>query len=186
MDAPAGLEWYVTRNGQRVGPILQENIERLHSYGRLQASDLVWSAKLGEWKNASEVFDFAPPPLPPPLPSSEIRPPPISEQTKYKARRPAGSVLGWLTLGLGALLSSAAIAWWAIFYTAVLQGFSDGRNVPSLLTAKDCLFSASGPCAVVSTLAQLGGGLPYQPLLFWLGATIFVIGAFIVIVTAER
>ena len=69
MNIPADAEWYVSRNGQQLGPMSKAQLDEMNTTGKLEPSDHVWTAQLGEWKPASAVLQFTratPPPPPPP------------------------------------------------------------------------------------------------------------------------
>jgi hypothetical protein len=77
MNFPTGTEWYVSRNGQQLGPMSKAQLDEMHQTGKLEPSDHVWAAELGDWKLASAVLQFAratPPPPPPPARFGESRP----------------------------------------------------------------------------------------------------------------
>ena len=70
------MEWYYVENGERKGPVPDEELLRLARERVLTPDDLVWHAELGEqWQKASVVpglFDAEPPETaepPPPLPA---------------------------------------------------------------------------------------------------------------------
>lgn len=68
--------WYYVSNGQRIGPISFLELKTLCSTGKLQRNSLIWMAGLTNWKAAGEeagLFPaFAPPGMPPSIPSLEI------------------------------------------------------------------------------------------------------------------
>ena len=65
--------WYVSRNGQQIGPMTPAQINDMHASNKLAPADFVWNANLGDWKPASSVFQFDLAMVPPP-------PPPVSVQ----------------------------------------------------------------------------------------------------------
>jgi len=68
-------QWYYTRNGQRCGPVTEDQVRQFAATGQIQATDLVWTNGMAEWTQAGTVF---PPPsipdLPPQIPGG---PPPL-------------------------------------------------------------------------------------------------------------
>ena len=60
-------QFYYEQNGQRLGPILIEDIKHL----QISGETLIWFEGLSEWTKAKEISDLAdylkkiPPPLPP-------------------------------------------------------------------------------------------------------------------------
>lgn len=71
------MQWYYVTNGQRQGPVGDEEIRQLATNGTIQTSDLVWNEGMGqEWKAAGQVPELSgsfsgtlqPPPA---LPASE-------------------------------------------------------------------------------------------------------------------
>src|SRR5688572_8761860 len=63
------MEWYYVQAGQRVGPISQEELERLFQSGATSADTLVWRAGMADWQPYSAWKGVEPglaglPPLP--------------------------------------------------------------------------------------------------------------------------
>jgi hypothetical protein len=87
--------------------------------------------------------------------------------------------LGNVLLTGGVLLLVAAVLWWFAFYSSVvreMRRLSGGQGEGSVLDALSCLYSSSGVCALVSGVAALAGKTPYEPMLFWIGLGVLVIG----------
>ena len=66
-------QWYYAQQGQRKGPVSDEQLRQLASVGELNPTDLVWKNGMASWGPASEVeglfaSEDQPPPLPPDLP----------------------------------------------------------------------------------------------------------------------
>jgi uncharacterized membrane protein len=54
------MQWYYVTNGQRQGPVGDEEIRQLATNGTIQTSDLVWNEGMGqEWKAAGQVPELA-------------------------------------------------------------------------------------------------------------------------------
>lgn len=82
--------------------------------------------------------------------------------------------LSLITLGAGALITVAAITWWAMFYSEVINPLvGPGKNLASVV---HCLWSSPSDCTFLSSLYGLTGGTPYDPSIFWIGISGIVIG----------
>jgi uncharacterized membrane protein len=77
------MQWYYVTNGQRQGPVGDEDIRQGIANGTIQASDLVWNEGMGqEWKAAGQVSELAeffkgavqPPPTPALEPAFPVTP----------------------------------------------------------------------------------------------------------------
>jgi len=79
-----------------------------------------------------------------------------------------------ILIWVGALIVAGALLWWATFYTQVM---GKGHSLP--IDALRCLYSSSGQCGFIASLARLSGGTPYNPTFFWIG--IIVLGAGIIL-----
>jgi hypothetical protein len=77
--------------------------------------------------------------------------------------------------GLGLLGIMASLFWWWKFYSPVAQSFGSPNALPPL----ECLFSHSGACGIVSTVASYAGASPYEPTLFWISLAVLVVGTLI-------
>ena len=64
-------QWYYAQQGQRKGPVSEEQIRQLMSSGQIQPTDLVWKQGMAQWTQASQVFATLPPNpnVPPPSPA---------------------------------------------------------------------------------------------------------------------
>jgi TRAP-type mannitol/chloroaromatic compound transport system permease small subunit len=72
----------------------------------------------------------------------------------------------WAMIG-GCALVAAAVVWWAIFGITLPGG-----------TELLCLVSWTGKCASAKAAASVAGvWFPYEPLAFWLGVAVFLVGA---------
>jgi hypothetical protein len=93
--------WYVSRNGQQIGPMSRAEMDEFHSTKKLAPTDLVWTASLGEWKSASSVFGFAagmvPPPSPPAVP---VQARPMQQTTIIEGGSFKFGTFVWVILGL--------------------------------------------------------------------------------------
>ncbi len=50
------VEWYLARNGQRYGPLSEQEFRKFIELGHLKPTDLVWREGFAEWRLASIVF----------------------------------------------------------------------------------------------------------------------------------
>jgi hypothetical protein len=63
-------QWYYVQQGQRQGPVAEEELKQLASSGQLKPTDKVWKQGMAVWTEASQVDGLIPPPdpsQPPPL-----------------------------------------------------------------------------------------------------------------------
>ena len=75
-------------------------------------------------------------------------------------------------LAIGGLITISALIWWFYFYSQVIKEL--GGNFED---AAPCLYSSGNGCGFVSGLAELGGGNPYNPTIFWIGIVLLGLGA---------
>jgi hypothetical protein len=80
----------------------------------------------------------------------------------------------------GAVVLLAAAVWWVTFYSSVVReiGQVTGRD-GSVLDVVGCLYSSSGICGLVASVAVIAGKTAYEPMLFWFGLAGLVIGVLI-------
>lgn len=74
-------KWFYSADGaQQTGPVAKEEIEQKLTRGELDASTLVWSETMADWRRAADVAELTweRPATPPPLPSTA--PPPLPEK----------------------------------------------------------------------------------------------------------
>jgi len=70
------MSWFYASSGVQNGPVSEEELRSLAAAGRLQPTDLVWSAGMSGWQPASSIPGLlparpgAPPPLPPAQPAA--------------------------------------------------------------------------------------------------------------------
>lgn len=65
------MQWYYVTNGQRQGPVGDEEIRNLVANGTVKGTDLVWNETMGqEWKPAGQVADLGS--------SNPAQPPPVA------------------------------------------------------------------------------------------------------------
>jgi len=76
-----------------------------------------------------------------------------------------------ILLGLGGLVTVGSIIWWVSFYSRVIKEMGG-----SLGDFFQCLYTSSGPCALLVGIARLAGVTPYNPTLFWIGAIMLGVG----------
>ena len=82
-------QWYYAQQGQRQGPVSEEQLKQLASTGQVKPTDKVWKQGMAEWQAASAVEGLIPKPAenePPPLPSENL-PPPIPQQDRTEQGR---------------------------------------------------------------------------------------------------
>lgn len=70
------MQWYYAIDGQRLGPVPHDELERLVQAGTLRPDSLLWRQGMDQWKTLAEVRErdpalFASEP-PPPLPESAV------------------------------------------------------------------------------------------------------------------
>ena len=62
-------QWYYSKQGQRIGPVSEEQINQLVSSGQIQPTDLAWKQGMGQWTKVSQLF---PPPTDPDAPPPTV------------------------------------------------------------------------------------------------------------------
>lgn len=72
--------WYYAKGGQKQGPITSEQLRALAKSGALEATDLVWTEGMKDWKKASSVKGL--------IPLSQSVPPPLQATTPVKPSVP--------------------------------------------------------------------------------------------------
>jgi uncharacterized membrane protein (UPF0182 family) len=89
--------------------------------------------------------------------------------------------LGNVLMVAGAAVLVAAVLWWFSFYSSVVReiGKVTGSGEGSVLDVVACLYSGSGICGLVASVAVLAGKTAYEPMLFWFGLAGLVLGALI-------
>ena len=92
------------------------------------------------------------------------------------------SRIAWLAVGGGLLVTLAALAWWASFYADVVG--RDGQG--SLANAVACLYSRSGICGFIPSMAHEAGKMAYSPSLFWLGISLLLSGVAVRLALSRR
>ncbi len=81
--APSGAaEWYAESQGNRVGPMPQQELFSKVASGQVTASTLVWREGMEAWTPAGEIAELgdAFKKVPPPLPPQKSGPPPLPAQ----------------------------------------------------------------------------------------------------------
>jgi hypothetical protein len=88
--------------------------------------------------------------------------------------------LGNALMLAGAAVLVAACLWWFSFYSSVVReiGQATGRE-GSVFDVVACLYSTSGICGLVASVAVLAGKTAYEPLLFWFGLAGLILGVLI-------
>jgi len=77
-----------------------------------------------------------------------------------------------ILIGIGTLITVGAFIWWNVFYSQV-------TGTEMSIDKLRCLYTSSGQCGFIASLARLSGGTPYNPTFFWIG--IIVLGAGIIL-----
>lgn len=85
-------QWYYSQQGQRLGPVAEEQLKALAASGQLKPTDKVWKKGMAGWQAVSEVEGLIPepahdePPPIPPEPDGTAGPPPLDDaQTPYRS-----------------------------------------------------------------------------------------------------
>jgi hypothetical protein len=86
------MNWYYAVNGQRVGPVSDQEMARVVAEGTVTAETLVWKAGMAEWRPWHEVAPTANlTPPPPPMPGGE----PAAADASPAAEEPAHPEAFW-------------------------------------------------------------------------------------------
>jgi uncharacterized RDD family membrane protein YckC len=128
--------WYYARNGQRMGPVEETEIQRLAETGHLAGTDLVWKPGLPEWRQAAQVPELAsffrpaappPPPPPPPAAYSPYTPPaaPLIQPPAYPAPM-FGTVTAVEYASFGARFGALVIDQIIVVVLGLILGFVGG------------------------------------------------------------
>lgn len=107
-------QWYVSKNGQQLGPYSLEHLSGEVHKGHVSGHDLVWKEGMSDWVRADGVSELAavlsPPPLPPAgqVPGAHnLSPAPAAQGKKSRTLLLAGLVVAllfaFLLLGGGAI-----------------------------------------------------------------------------------
>ena len=75
-------QWYYAQQGQRQGPVAEDQLKQLAASGQLKPTDKVWKQGMAAWTQASEIEGLIPPPdpsEPPPLAPEPCEPPPLED-----------------------------------------------------------------------------------------------------------
>jgi len=78
--------WYYALDGERKGPVSEEDLVQMIYEGDLGLDDYVWKAGMDDWKQISDVEDI--PPTPPPPPGKQ--PPSSSPESSQEEQSPSG------------------------------------------------------------------------------------------------
>ncbi len=107
-------QWYYAQQGQRQGPVDDEQLKQLVASGQLKPSDLVWKKGMAAWMAASAVEALIPKPSvpePPPIPLQDFQLPPIPPKDFLPPPEPrssAGNKVGKLIASLAKRGKAAA------------------------------------------------------------------------------
>ena len=84
---------------------------------------------------------------------------------------------GNILMVFGAALLIGALIWWFMFYSSVVREIGKATGGEgSVFDVVGCLYSSSGVCSLVSTVAVLAGKTAYEPMLFWFGLAGLILG----------
>jgi hypothetical protein len=89
--------------------------------------------------------------------------------------------LGTFLVAAGVVVLLAACVWWFTFYSSVVReiGKITGSGEGSVFDVVGCLYSSSGICGLVASVAVLAGRTAYEPMLFWFGLAGLILGVLI-------
>lgn len=79
--------------------------------------------------------------------------------------------LSSLLFKAGVVVTLLALVWWGFTYGQMAIDLGSGFD-----KALTCLYSSGGLCKMASGFSKLGGGTPYEPLLFWAGVLLLACG----------
>lgn len=79
--------------------------------------------------------------------------------------------LSSLLFKAGIVVTLLAIVWWGFTYGQMAMDMGAGFD-----KAMNCLYSSGGLCGMASSFSKLGGGTPYEPLVFWAGVLLLIAG----------
>ena len=82
------------------------------------------------------------------------------------------SRLGASLMALALIGATIAVAWWWRFFQAVTQFLTGAPGQAPL----DCLYMRSGPCRMISGVAEFLGYPAYDPAWLWGSGALFIIG----------
>lgn len=93
VPSPASpADWFYTKNGQKVGPLAEEQLEQLVVSGQVPATDMVWKAGMPTWVIAGSVWN-APPQTPPPMPRIPAPKTPQPQVVTPPKNQPSATIL---------------------------------------------------------------------------------------------
>ena len=75
---------------------------------------------------------------------------------------------------LGGCVVIVSVIWWAYFWYPITEGFDK-----NLFDVIECIISSGGKCGIFTDFAERAGGTPYNPILFWFGIVLIVVGVVI-------
>jgi hypothetical protein len=91
------MQWYYTRNKQKVGPVSSDQLRQLTTSGQIQPDDLVWKEGMAQWIKASQIKGlFIPKPVEPNNPLENIQDW-INSTAKSARQKLAPKPNAWLT-----------------------------------------------------------------------------------------
>ena len=71
----------------------------------------------------------------------------------------------------GSVGMAGSVLWWHAFYKQVAQFLEASGPLPT-----ECIYTISGPCSMVTGVANAFGAAAYDPKLFWASVAVLVIG----------
>lgn len=166
-------QWYYTKDGQRAGPVSDEQLRELVTAGKVQAADLVWKTGMPQWVQASQFF---PPPAPaqpdpnapPPIPNAPSQkgltlPADFSEMLNPKNRLVLGYRIGLAVAFIAVFLpwaqasGSSSIMGNVHSASASVSGINTTWGMLTILVALGgAVLSFLNPAAILKDKATLG------------------------------
>jgi len=83
--------------------------------------------------------------------------------------------ISYILFGLGFIIIVASIAWWANFWNPIVKFV--GKDLSDVY---ECIFYSGGiKCGAVTDFSKIVYGNPYNPIVFWIGVVLSVVGGII-------
>ena len=90
--------------------------------------------------------------------------------------------LGNVLMLAGVAILFGAVIWWFYFYSSLSRDFTRVTGVTpdsGISDALSCLYSSSGLCNLVAAAAPIAGRTAYEPMLFWFGIAVLLLGVLV-------
>jgi ferric-dicitrate binding protein FerR (iron transport regulator) len=100
-------QWYCAVNGQRFGPVSDQELAAWIQQGRLKPADLVWCEGMAEWQPMQNVRHMFPAIALPPTPPGQA----ATASVAYSQPHRGGVVLALGIVGIVACWICGAVAW---------------------------------------------------------------------------